>query len=62
MSLRGQARGIQRAARGLLGQIDGGLAVGGDVPALDAGAVPIHSSVVSTIFSRSWLVRIFSGR
>jgi len=24
--------------------------------------VRIHSSVVSTIFSRSWLVMIFSGR
>ena len=30
--------GLERAARGVLGQVDGGLAVGGHVAALDAGA------------------------
>ena len=57
------AGGIEGAARGLLRQIDRGLAVGGDVAALDARcASRIHSSVVSTIFSRSRLVRMRSGR
>ena len=56
------AGGLDGPARRMLGQVAGGLAVGGDVAPLDAGASadPLVGGV--HIFSRSKLVTIFSGR
>ena len=56
--------GREARARGVLGQIDGGLAVGGDVPPLDAGACrgSTHRWYPSSFSDRDWSRSFPAGR